>query len=501
MNQVPVLEVRPNTPPSKAVQAVRKQLTPKSQTPRFDPEFHKLEKDSITDRQQREDSFEVMIESRTPMKITQSESLEVDTSNDTKVKELDKTEEDDFVKHIVARSPVRPMARIEDSVEAIDALEDAIEKVGESIPLLEDPPESPIKVPRSRKVPAKTIASGSKVTKKAALSKVNKEPATSRLSTIHNKTPGRRSPTKPISAAQATAEKSSSQPGAAQRPSTRSGSATIIKAPASVKPPRVASITKAPFVPSKSAKPPTRSTFSLPGEAISQKLKQQREERLKREEEEESKKRTFKARPTPATLGQKAPIVKSTAASKARLSIAQGAGKADATRTIAGPVIRPVGRVSSVRSTTTNFDEPTSTPTATVTKPIQRRSVLGTASGNKRISTATITSSTVSNSTASKAPYIPSSSRLSMSIITPQEAARQKLRGKEVVNRGKEEREERERARKEKEEAARKARQEAAERGRIASREWAEKMRGKKEREKEREKEGKGNGGEVAVLA
>jgi hypothetical protein len=59
------------------------------------------------------------------------------------------------------------------------------------------------------------------------------------------------------------------------------------------------------------------------------------------------------------------------------------------------------------------------------------------------------------------------------------DAVQQKLKGKEVFNRDKNEKEAKERERREKEEAAKQARAQAAERGRIASREWAEKQRQK----------------------
>jgi hypothetical protein len=55
----------------------------------------------------------------------------------------------------------------------------------------------------------------------------------------------------------------------------------------------------------------------------------------------------------------------------------------------------------------------------------------------------------------------------------------QKIKGREVFNRDKMEKEAKDRERREKEEAAKQARAQAAERGRIASREWAEKQRKK----------------------
>jgi hypothetical protein len=64
-------------------------------------------------------------------------------------------------------------------------------------------------------------------------------------------------------------------------------------------------------------------------------------------------------------------------------------------------------------------------------------------------------------------------------MVTPVDAVMQKIKGKEVFNRDKMEKDARDRERKEKEEAAKQARAQAAERGRIASREWAERQRNK----------------------
>jgi hypothetical protein len=64
-------------------------------------------------------------------------------------------------------------------------------------------------------------------------------------------------------------------------------------------------------------------------------------------------------------------------------------------------------------------------------------------------------------------------------MVTPIDAVMQKIKGKEVFNRDKMEKDAKDRERKEKEEAAKQARAQAAERGRIASREWAERQRSK----------------------
>ena len=500
-------DLRPNTPPSKAVQAAREKLTPNSQTTHFDPEVHTSERGDATYRQRREDSFVAVIESRTPGKMIQSENSEIEDNTDENAKEDEKIE-DSFVKHIITRSPIRPLARIEDSVEAIDALEDAIEKVGESIPHLEDPPESPIKAPRGRKAPIKPAASGLKQAEKGVSTRATKVTRTNRAGTSQNRTPGRPLPGKQTLAAPATSRKSS-QPRIAEIRTASNGSNTSSKAPPTNRKLRVASITKAPFVPAKSAKPPTRSTFSLPGEAISHKLKQQREERLKREEEDNAKKRIFKARPTPARLSQMAPVVKSTIASKARLSMAQGVGKADDTLATAGPVIKPVPRVSSAGSKIAKAGAPTSTSASTSVTTVptnrltNRPSVLGPTTTNKRISVITVPSSTSTSTTTTKALAPRARTSTSLSPVPQAQAQAQfksqdgimpsqrkpSISGKEVMNRAKEEREEGERMRREKEDAAKKARKEAAERGRVASREWAEKMKMKGKREKAKEME------------
>ncbi|KAF2864108.1 hypothetical protein K470DRAFT_267595 [Piedraia hortae CBS 480.64] len=75
--------------------------------------------------------------------------------------------------------------------------------------------------------------------------------------------------------------------------------------------------------PPKSSKPPTKSNFQLPGEAVAAKLKAAREARLLAVQEEEKDKKTFKARPVPKSLSR-APTVKGTAKSRARESILAG---------------------------------------------------------------------------------------------------------------------------------------------------------------------------------
>ncbi|KAF2651352.1 hypothetical protein K491DRAFT_781925 [Lophiostoma macrostomum CBS 122681] len=192
--------------------------------------------------------------------------------------------------------------------------------------------------------------------------------------------------------------------------------------------------------PPKSTKPPTVANFQLPGEAIAAKLKAQKEERLKREEEEAVKKPAFKARPAPTHKSNPA-MVRQTAASKARESIMNGT--ADSLKENA-----PLNRTGSV---------------------------------SKRNSTLVSRTTSISSSanTSKRNSVVLNGAPLANRTVTQADAAAQRVKAREIFNRDKMEKVQRENERREKEEAAKKARAEAAERGRIASREWAEKQKRK----------------------
>lgn len=182
--------------------------------------------------------------------------------------------------------------------------------------------------------------------------------------------------------------------------------------------------------PPKSTKPLTKATFQLPGAAVSEKLKAQKEERLKRQEEAEAAKKEASLKPRSA-----APVRKPSTTLPVR--------------TTPGVSIPP---------------PPPAQP------PAQRSSSLASKRSSIALSQSrsTSTSSTNRNSVA-----------IAKSTVPPVDAAVQRIKGREVFNRDKQEKEARERERKDKEDGARKARADAAERGRIASREWAEKQRKK----------------------
>lgn len=408
---------RPHTPPSRAVNAVKVEIKSVAQTPQFDPNIHKAENNaSAPANGDQEDSFAETIHTRTPAKMARSGSSDGTSSIGELPDGTQKENDDSFAEQIMKMSPVKQVSRIEDSVEAIDAFEEAIEKVGELIPAITN---GPLPGRPKKQINATKVSDDSKV---------------------------------------ATVISNGVTSAGAQAPSTSSNE---VAKPAKITRKRVSSIHKAPFQPTKSTKPPTRASFELPGDAISRKLKEQREERLKRGEADPPKKPAFKARPVRRS---QTPVVKATATSKARMSLAKSFPSDAKTATDHAPRSKTAPRPKSMA----------------LADPNKRLSTLSIAKRPARISadmSARGIRDSLSLATARKSSIMGAPSRPP---TTAPDLAQQKLRGKEVFNRTRVEQEERDRLKKEKEEAARKARAEAAERGRLASREWAEKQKLKK---------------------
>ena len=395
-------------------------------------------------------------ESRPTRDVSTGEQLDPKQLNDGN----DDTKDDSFVEQIKTRTPAKRVSRIEDSVEALDALEDEIEKVGEAIPNTARDLTSTSNAKRPAR-PARTATNPNNKTIDTPVKLKKPVSPTAKMDRgIKNPRPPavrlavRRSPPAPDSTTSGLNRSKTVYP-------LQSSAAANDSAPASTKarlPPskRVSSIHKAPFQPTKSTKPPTKSSFELPGEAVARKLKEQREERQKREEEEPTKPRPFKARPV--RLSQ-APVVKLTAATKARLSLAQNTPVDDA---------KPKAALR--------------TGTASAVGANRRQSTLWVA---KRPSPSSVRKTTPpsANTAVKRAPSVSistTSHQASGSAPSADDLALQKLKGKEIFSRTKVALSERENEKKAKEEAARKARAEAAERGRIASREWAEKQKARK---------------------
>lgn len=185
-------------------------------------------------------------------------------------------------------------------------------------------------------------------------------------------------------------------------------------------------------------------TFELPGEAISRRKREAREAKLRAQEEEEKKRREFKARPIKASLNQPRTVPRDTITSRARLA---RASDESAAATVKGSSGR---RSSLAPSSSTLSSSPSRGRTATASSQVSRT-----------------TSQSVASSVSKR------------STLSSEDSAQQKLRGKDIFERDSRLATERERERSEREMLAKTARDQAAERSRQASREWAEKQRRK----------------------
>ena len=391
--------------------------------------------------------------------MTNGESIDIPLKG-----ESDK--EDSFVEQIKARTPGKRISRIEDSVEALDVLEEEIEKVGGLIPASADGLASPVKAKKQAKPQSTTTdsdPSGPVRRKKndIALKKVQHQRLSTTVGPAASNSPAGASNTRArpsTSLAQQKVDTSTQAAGFTHKRGQEISQAPLKKS--------ISSVHKAPFQPIKSTKPPTRPNFELPGEAVARKLKEQREERSKRDEEDAAKPRVFKARPVRRSH---APEVKLTATTKARLSMAKGEPINSTSSSNGLNNSKPVPRPSMMakagldkRLSTLSFVKQSTPPTASrPTRPITRHT----------------RGPSLNDSVKMRAPSVLGANRPAP---TAEESAHQKLKGKEVFGRTKAEIAEREKAKREKEDAARKARADAAERGRIASRAWAEKQKARK---------------------
>lgn len=199
----------------------------------------------------------------------------------------------------------------------------------------------------------------------------------------------------------------------------------------------------------KSNKPLTRPTFELPGEAISRRKREEREAKLKAQEEEERKRREFKARPmrqsiVPSTLPRE------TVTSRAR----QAKAPQDEP---------PIRRGGSMRATAGPSRPSISSSIASVTSQCRGRNSANASLGE----TSRATSASVGSASGKR------------STLSTEEASQLRLRGREIFERENSYCHDKEAERRDREMSAKLAREEAAERSRAASREWAEKKRRK----------------------
>ncbi|ROT39354.1 hypothetical protein SODALDRAFT_332791 [Sodiomyces alkalinus F11] len=232
----------------------------------------------------------------------------------------------------------------------------------------------------------------------------------------------------------------------------------------------------------KSTKAPTRPHFELPGEAISRRKREQREKELKEKEESEKKRREFRAQPIRAGAAS-ATYPRETAASRARR-------------------LKATSEETTPPATTTSPSKATSTSTAkSTTNTSKRASMVVPGSSRPALAKSASTSSLSATSSVSRGRATARTavgemqgSRTSRgtsestgstsgkrSTVSAEDAQKQRQRGREIYEQDNSYAEQRERERRQREEAAKKAREEAAERSRQASREWAEKQRRKQQ--------------------
>ncbi|KAK3344021.1 hypothetical protein B0T25DRAFT_522052 [Lasiosphaeria hispida] len=415
----------------------------------------------------------------------------------------------DIMEQLIALPPARPTSRIEDSVEALDKLEEELEALNEVTRL------DGVLSPETSKASAPARSIDSVAPKTAPLKRTSSIAGRSGASTVRVRGGVERSSSIRKSTSM-TFTKDEEKPAAAKSTASRR---SIVTRPASLLPPKApARSSKPPTVPTfalpgeavarrlkeqrearlsrqispeqaaavaeayspskphaKSSKPPTRPTFELPGEAISRRKREEREAKLRAQEEEERKRREFKARPVRHSINPGS-YPRGTVASRARQGHSGTAGgQSEAGESsAAGPASGAAAVAAATPGTAKkrhSMAVPSTTPRASLS--IRGRSELAVDSA---AATSRATSSTGSAHGAAAGSVISVSKR---SNLSAEEAQQQKVRGREIFQRDNSYVTERERERREREAATARARQEAAERSRQLSREWAEKQKGK----------------------
>jgi len=428
---------------------------------------------------------------------------------------------DDMAEQAIPLSPSTPgsASRIEDSVEALDKLEEELEALSEvaSLDRVMSPEETK-PVPQhsisAMETPNNTphVRTGSMASRSASRQMT--------FNTVQASTIDRRSSVRKSSSMASTRHEE--QPATTTKPTTARKS-LIITRPASLLPPKAPPrFSKPPTVPDfelpgeavarrlkekrearlsqmseagssslspskqltphvKSTKPLTRPTFELPGDAISRRKREEREARLKAQEEEERKRREFKARPIRTSLATGA-YPRETLASRARMSKLQQQSEAGSESAASTPVAK---KRHSIAVTTSQTVRATHSPamvssagsagkagllSATLPSRGRRTTVMDSQQAGASRATSTSTSSIHGGGSTAKG------SRISAS-LSAEEAHLQRQRGKEILARDNRYAADRDRERREREEATKRARQEAAEKSRRLARENAERKK------------------------
>lgn len=393
---------------------------------------------------------------------------------------------DDVVEQLITLPPAKQTSRIEDSVEALDKLEEELEALNEVTHLerVLSPEMSKAGVAGQQSIDS--LQRTGSMARKSGASTVRVRGSTDRSSSV------RKSVSTGLSQDEDKANSASSTKGPQKSLVTRPASLRQPKPPAksSKQPtmstfelpgeavarrlkeqrearlsrhitPEEAALAAQAYSPSKphakSMKQPTRPTFELPGEAISRRKREEREARLRAQEEEERKRREFKARPIRASIVPSA-NPRETIASRARQGKAQGEGESSS----AG-----AGTATPTSAARKRRSMATTRTASSMTRGRSELAVTSTTDASRATSTST---GSIHGGTS----VVSVSKRSSVSVEDHQQ---QKARGREIFARDNSIAAQRERGRKEKEAAAKAARQEAAERSRQLSREWAEKQK------------------------
>ncbi|KAJ9631884.1 hypothetical protein H2203_000284 [Taxawa tesnikishii (nom. ined.)] len=433
----------------------------------------------------------------------------------------------------VVTSPMRGSAldstTPEDPIEAIDALEEAIQEVDASVPKVETM-VSPDKSDNTTSAQRKAAARPSSIIKGAPTTNSTKKP-TSRPSTTTRASSVRRSIAPRVETVQnTTVKRASSIKKPAARPSVAAEKQPVTKdkAPSG----GASDTTEKATVDIPHSKPrPVSLPFPTPPplqnppkhlqEAIAAKLKAAKEERLKKESEQtkggEPAKRVFKARPAPKMDTK--PAVRQTSTSRARQSLMPEKEKEDEGMA-KNARSRPVRRRRWIKSPW--FDRPAQAwqgkseeaenqnenGVKRANSVVKRPSSMIVPSTTKRLSAVPKTSVVAPKPTVGKPnPSRPSLAQRDINRPSPSAlkvakrssvvptantgmsqrvpsgpakgTAKGTAKGREVFQRAALEKEKEEKAKREKEEAAKKARAAASERSRQLSREWAEKQKAK----------------------
>ncbi|KAK6583255.1 hypothetical protein PZA11_004331 [Diplocarpon coronariae] len=396
----------------------------------------------------------------------------------------DDTGDDSFVQQITSRSPAKRLSRIEDSVEALDQLEEALEALDQATLA-----ESMASSERSRQNP-RLIRDSPRGSEKLGKQEVKEQTSRPGYATMRAKPVPKQAPSLKKAASMTFKPAShSSKPNYDQR-QVQSATKPIAKRPASLGQPKETL---------KSTKAPTRPTFELPGEAVAQKLKEQREARLAQRQTSEDSSHTARIVSGPKIKSTKAPTKSSfrlpgeevsqrkRATHDARLKAQEEEErkrrefKARPIRNSVVPSMVPRDTVASRARTTKVGIDDIEDGNFSVSK-------RGSNVGAHRPS---IPHLALANSSAPRAkgtyippvrkpsPIIPESSRPLQRAVSVTNSTLRK-RAKEIYNRDAVLTAEMEKEKRDREAAAKRAREEAAERGRQASREWAEKQMARK---------------------